>query len=122
MKPAANVPVKKKKLPAKNELALKVKHSKKGQSQLQPSAKKPAAQPKPPPAGKRQALVDRPLVKVPWSVSTEVLTCVYNKYEVLKHNLAEYPSKIPSCLPEQFHMRTKYSNKCDCLIREMLLK
>ena len=84
MKLASNVPVKKKKLPAKSELALKLKQSKKGQTQLQPSAKKPAAQAKPPPAGKRQAFVERPLVKVPWSVSTEVFTCIYNKFEILK--------------------------------------
>jgi len=84
LKTVSNVPVKKKKLTAKNELTLKGKHSKKGQSQLQPSAKKPAAPAKPPPTGKRQALVDRPLVKVPWSVSTEVFTCIYNKFEILK--------------------------------------
>lgn len=73
MKTASNVPVKKK-LPAKNELTtFKGKHSKKGKSQLQPLAKKSAAQVKPQPAGKRQALVDnRALVKVPWSVSTEL--------------------------------------------------
>lgn len=66
--------MKKKKLAAKNILTLKGKHSKKGQSQLQSSAKKPAAQAKPPPSGKRQALVDnRPLVKLPWSVSTQFL-------------------------------------------------
>ena len=86
-KTVSNVAVKKKKLSAKNELSLKGKHSKKGHSQLQPSTKKSAAHPKLPPAGKRQVLVDnRHLVKVPWSVSTELFTCssIYNKFEILK--------------------------------------
>lgn len=60
----------KKKLPAKSELTLKVKNSKKGQNQLASSTKKTAAHSKPPPSGKRQALLDnKPLVKLPWSVS-----------------------------------------------------
>ena len=62
----------KKKQPPKGETALKLKGSKKGQNQLPSSAKKPAAQVKPPPSGKRQAILDeRLLVKLPWSVSSD---------------------------------------------------
>lgn len=68
----------KKRAPLKNDTALKVKGSKKGQNQTSSStAKKPVASVKPPPCGKRQAVMaDIPLVKLPWSVSTQSLQTV----------------------------------------------
>jgi len=37
-----------------------------------------------------------------------------------KHYLSEHNSNLPLCLSEQFHVFTKWSNKFDCLIKEML--
>ena len=60
------------KVASKKDDNLKEKNGKKEQSQVLSSKKKPGVQTRPPPSGKRQAVLDnKPLVKVPWSVSKQ---------------------------------------------------
>ena len=60
------------------------------------------------------------LVKLAATTTNALIDTSKNRLSVCKHYFSEHNSNVPPCLLEHFHVLTKFFNKFDCLINEML--